>query len=133
VGMAAGATIEAVLAATRGALELLRLNAPREDAAIVPREGAVTGVSLEERPPSPGETLVAEDFTSIFLTPEERRALRDRGVSLAVRRPARLLAVTANPTAPARPPLPAERFFEALVREAAGTPVYDLVADLESR
>jgi hypothetical protein len=132
VGMAAGATVEAVLAATRGALELLRLKAPREDASITSREGAVTDVSLREQPPSPGQTLVAEDFTSIFLTLEERRALRDRGVLLAVRKPARLLAVTANPTAPARPPVPAARFFEALVAEASGTPVYDLEADLES-
>jgi hypothetical protein len=131
-GMAAGATIESVLAATREALQLLRLKAPLEGAAIARREGAVTDVSLRDDPPSPGETLVAEDFTSIFLSPEERRALRDRGISLAVRKPARLLAVTANPTAPARPPIPPARFFEALAAEAAGTPVYDLVADLES-
>src|SRR5262249_55237013 len=91
VGMAAGSTIEAVLAATRGALGLLRLKTPRKDALLSPREGAVTGVSLAEQPPSPGETVVAEDFTSIFLTPEERRALGARGVSLAVRKPARLL------------------------------------------
>lgn len=132
VGMAAGPTLEVVLGATRSALELLRLRPPPEGAAAAPRAGAITGASLDERPPAPGETLVAEDFAAIFLTPEERRGLREQGVSLAVARPARLLAVTANPTAPARPPLPAARFFEALSREADGTPVFDLQADLES-
>jgi hypothetical protein len=133
VGMAAGPTLEAVLAAARNALELLRLGSAGEGTEASPREGAITGASLAERPPAPGQTLVAEDFTAIFLTPEERRDLRERGVSLAVARPARLLAVTANPTAPARPPLPAARFFEALSREAGSTPVFDLAADLQSR
>jgi len=131
-GMSAGPTLEAVLGATRNALELLRLKSPPEDARLAPRDGAVSASSLAENPPAPGETLVAEDFTAIFLTSDERRALRERGVSLAVRKPARLLAVTANPTAPARPPLAPERFFEALSREASGTPVYDLEADLQS-
>ncbi len=51
-------------------------------------------------------------------------------MTLAVRDPARLLALTVNPTAPARPPLPAERFFEAVAAEAGATPVFDLLADL---
>ena len=50
------------------------------------------------------DVLVAEDFTCIFLTADRRRRLDAMGVSLAVRRPARLLAVTVNPTAPGRPP-----------------------------
>ena len=49
---------------------------------------------------------MADDFASVFLSLEERRRLREAGVGLAVRRRARLLAVTANPTAPARPPAP---------------------------
>jgi len=54
------------------------------------------------------------------------------GVPLAGRDPARLLAVTSNPTAPAGPPLPPARLFEALRAEASAAPVFDLVADLQS-
>jgi hypothetical protein len=132
VGMAAGESLEAVLAAARAALELIRLPAPESPGTAPMHEGALTDASSRERPPHPGETLVARDFTAIFLSPGERRLLRERGVSLAVRHPARLLAVTSNPTAPARPPSPALRVFEALRAEAAPTPTFDLVADLRS-
>lgn len=133
VGMAAGESLDSVIAATRGALELIRLRRPHPDANLRVCDGALTDAVLRERPPQPGETLVARDFTAIFLSPVERRALAQRGVALAVRDPARLLALTANPTAPARPPLPAERFFQAVAAEAGATPVYDLLADLRSR
>ena len=81
---------------------------------------------------SAGDSLVAEDFTAIFLKPADRRELAERGVRLAVRRPARLIAVTANPSAPARPPLPAARFLEAVAQQITGVPIFDLVADLRS-
>ncbi len=92
----------------------------------------MTSVSLRDLLLSRGEALVVEDFTSIFLSPAERRELAERGVPLAVRRPARLLAVTVNPTAPARPPLPAARFLEAVAREIPGVAIFDLAADLRS-
>lgn len=131
VGMAAGESLDAVLSAARLALELIRL--PRASAGhrgeMREVEGALTDETLRERPPARGETLVARDFTAIFLSPRARRELRERGVGLAVRDPARLLAVTANPTAPGRPPLPAQRLFRAVAAEASPTPVFDLVAD----
>jgi hypothetical protein len=130
VGMAAGESLESVLAASRAALELIRLPRVSPGAAARAVDGALTDAVLAERPAEPGETLVARDFTAIFLSSDRRRALRERGVSLAVQQPARLLAVTVNPTAPARPPLPAERFFRAVVAEAAPAPVFDLVANL---
>jgi len=68
----------------------------------------------------------------VFLSPEDRRRLRDSGVGLAVRRRARLLALTANPTAPARPPADAGRFFAALRDAFPEVPAFDLVADLRS-
>jgi hypothetical protein len=132
VGMSAGETLPAVLAAAEAAVELIRLRPPGEDARRRDLEGAVTSETLKNVPLAAGELLVAEDFTSIFLSPAERRALTERGIRLAVRRPARLLAVTANPTAPARPPMPAARFLESVARVVAGTPVFDLAADLKS-
>ena len=128
VGMAAGESIDAVLAALRGALELIRLRPPPAGADVRVVEGALTDVVLRERPPRRGETLVARDFTAVFLSPDRRRALAEAGVSLAVREPARLLAVTANPTAPAKPPFPPERFYRAIAEAARPSPAFDLIA-----
>jgi hypothetical protein len=132
VGLAAGSTLDAALGAARAAGELLRLSRPSPAASVRRVEGALSGASLAAAPPRAGETLEAEDFASIFLAPEERTRLRESGVLLAVRHPARLLAVTANPTAPARPPADARRFFEAVAREFPDTPAFDVVADLKS-
>ena len=132
VGLAAGATPDAAIGAARAAAELLRLSRPSLGAAVRRVEGALTAASLASAPPREGETLEAEDFASIFLSPEERVRLREGGVRLAVRHPARLLAVTANPTAPARPPMDARRFFHLVAREFPEVPVFDVVADLQS-
>ncbi len=128
-GMAAGESLDAVLAATRGALELIRLGHASAGADVRAVDGALTDAVLRDRPPRAGETLVARDFTAIFLSPDQRRALSEAGVALAVREPARLLAVTVNPTAPARPPFPAERFYRAVAASVLPAPVFDLVAD----
>ena len=132
VGLAAGASVEGALGAARGVVGLMRLERPSAGVALRNVEGAVTGALLLEDPPKPGETLVAEDFASIFLSPEERRRLSEAGAHLAVRHPARLLALTCNPTAPARPPASPAKFFDAVEREFPGLPVFDLVADLWS-
>jgi hypothetical protein len=132
VGLAAGASLEGALGAARAAVGLIRLERPPAGAILRNVEGAVTGALLLDDPPKPGETLVAEDFASIFLSPEERRRLGEAGVHLAVRHPARLLALTCNPTAPARPPAPPAKFFEAVERAFPDLPVFDLVADLWS-
>ncbi len=132
VGMAAGESLDGVLSAARAAVDLIRLDLPEPGSAVRPVEGALTDLALAEIQPRSGETLVADDFTAVFLPPAERRRLADAGVRLAVRHPARLLAVTSNPTAPARPPLPAPRFFEALRIALSPAPVFDLVADLQS-
>jgi hypothetical protein len=132
VGMSAGETLPAVLSAAAAAVELIRLPRPDEGAPCLEFQGAVTEASLRDASLAAGQTLVAEDFTAIFLPPARRRELAERGVRLAVRKPARLLAVTANPTAPARPPLPPARFLEAVALEIGGVPVFDLGADLRS-
>jgi hypothetical protein len=132
VGMAAGGSLDSVVAAARGAVDLIRLGIPDPGARERSVEGALSGALLRDAPPRRGETLVAEDFTCIFLSPDERRRLAEQGATLAVRRPARLLAVTVNPTAPGRPPLPAGAFFASIQRAFPGVPVFDLVADLES-
>jgi hypothetical protein len=132
VGMAAAESLEAVRGAARAAVELIQLPEPGPTSRIRSVAGALTQVWLDENPPESGDVVVAEDFTAIFLSPPERRRLREKGVRLAVRRKARLLALTANPTAPGRPPLPAVRVFEVLRREFPEVPVFDLRSDLWS-
>lgn len=131
-GLAAGATLEAAIGAARAAGELLRLGSPASGAGVRRVDGALSGAWLRSAAPRPGETLEAEDFASVFLDPLERAKLAERRISLAVRHPARLLAVAVNPTAPARPPIDADRFHELLAREFPDTPVFDVVADLRS-
>ncbi len=130
VGMAAGRTLETVLERARLAVALITLGPapPGRPARLF--DGALTDEILREDPPVAGETLVARDFASIFLSPEERSRLTERGVGLAVERPARLIAVTSNPSAPGRPPLPPAEFFEALGKLLPAVPLFDLRADL---
>jgi hypothetical protein len=131
VGMSAGRTIENVLERARFAVDLIQL--PRASAGRRRTiDGALTDELLHELLPEPGETLVAQDFASIFLSASEVRGLRERGIGLAVERPARLIAVTANPSAPGRPALPGPAFFEALTSVLPGLAVFDLQANLSS-
>ena len=127
VGLSAGESLDSVLAAARAALELIRLDRPAAGTPVRALEGALTELDLREDPPAEGETLVARDFTAIFLPPAARRALRERGVGLAVRQPAR--SSSPRPTAPGRPPLSADRFFQAVLGVASPAPVFDLLAD----
>jgi len=131
-GLAAGSTLEAAVGAARSAGELLRLGRAPAGATVRRVDGALTGAWLGKAAPRRGEMLEAEDFASIFLDRSERAALAVRGISLAVRHPARLLAVVANPTAPARAPVSPGRLRDLLAREFEGTPVFDVVADLQS-
>jgi hypothetical protein len=132
VGMAAAEALDGVLAAARAAVELLRLPVADPGTRIRDFEGALTDAALRERPPRHGEILVAEDFTAVFLSAGDRRDLRERGVTLAVRHGARLLALTTNPTAPGRPPLPPAKTFDSVRGEFPDVPVFDLAADLWS-
>ena len=129
-GLAAASSLEAALEQARSAIELLLLSTPPPDRPGRFFPGALTDSALEENPARPGDVVIAEDFASIFLSGERRRALESQGIALAVRRPARLLAVTANPSAPGRPAVPAARFFEALWQELAGVALFDLRANL---
>jgi hypothetical protein len=130
VGMSAGRTLDIVLERARLAAELVRLGPPPAGAPCRVFQGALTDEILHEASVRPGETAVAHDFASIFLSPEERRRLSEIGVAIAVERPTRLIAVTANPSAPGRTALPAADFFEALSGALPDVPLFDLQADL---
>ncbi len=132
VGMAAADSLQGVLGVARAAIELIELPQAGPGSRVCTVEGALTELWLDENPAEPGDVLVAEDFTAIFLPSARSKKLREGGIALAVRRTARLLALTANPTAPARPPLPAAKLFKALRREFPQVPVFDLQADLWS-
>jgi hypothetical protein len=135
IGAAAGGTTERVVARALAAADLIRLPAPASGAGVRTVEGALTDALLDEIAPSEGETLVVDDFASVFLSAGVLDRLRTDGVALAARRPSRLLAVTTNPTDPSLPGAPglrAEELFEATVKAFPGVLVVDLVAGLEN-
>lgn len=70
-------------------------------------------------------TLIARDFTKLFITPEAYSDFCRRGGTLRVLQRSRLLAVTLNPTSPQGFILDSQRTCDALA-EALHTPVYDV-------
>jgi hypothetical protein len=130
VGLAAGSTLAAAVEAARRQAALLSLSGPQAGASTRDVAGALTDDALDELRPREGEMLVVEDFASIFLSPLAARSLEESRVTLAVRRPARLLAVTLNPTAPARPPV-APAAFRAGVDAVLSrdVPLLDVLSD----
>ncbi|MBR1785026.1 MAG: hypothetical protein IJ760_06280 [Bacteroidales bacterium] len=73
-----------------------------------------------------GVTLVARDFTKLFVTPEAYADFTRRGGQVQVLQRSRLLAVTLNPTSPQGFLMDSERTCAAL-SEALQTPVYDVM------
>jgi hypothetical protein len=130
VGMTAGRDLDIVLERTRQAVELICLGPAPAGRRLRVFHGALTDERLRESALRPGEVIVAHDFASIFLSPEQRRPLSERGLELAVERPTRLLAVTTNPSAPGRPALPAAAFFHAVAAALPGVPLFDVRENL---
>ena len=136
IGAAAGRTTERVVARALAAAELIRLPGPPSGARERTVPGALTDGALDAIAPVKGETLVVEDFASVFLSAAALERLRKDGVALAARRPSRLLAVTTNPTDPSVPGAPglrAEELFEATVKAYPAVVVVDLVANLVAK
>jgi hypothetical protein len=138
IGAAAGRSIERVVARALAAADLVRLPAARSGARERLVDGALTDAALDAIAPAPGETLVVDDFASVFLSAGALDRLRRDGIVLAARRPSRLLAVTTNPTNPANPVAPGgpllrgDELFEAAVSAFPGVLVVDLVAGLST-
>ena len=133
MGAAAGGTTERVVARALAAAELVRLPAASSAAQQRNVAGALTDAALEAIAPAQGETLVVEDFASVFLSAGALDRLRKDGIAVAARRTSRLLAVTTNPADPSVPGagrLRAEELFAATVKAFPGVLVVDLVAGL---
>jgi len=129
VGMSAGGGLASVVEKARLAVDLVRLGPPAAGRPARAVDGALTERALRDRPAAEGETLVVEDFASVFLPSELRRRLRERDVRIAVRRPALLLAVTSNPFRPGRPVPAGGDLFGALCEALPGVAIVDVVAD----
>jgi hypothetical protein len=133
IGAAAGGSTERVVARALAAADLVRLPAAPSGARQHLVAGALTDAALDTVALAQGETLVVDDFASVFLSPAALDRLRSDGILLAAQRPSRLLAVTTNPTnpfAPGSPALRADELFEAAVSAFPGVLVVDLVAGL---
>jgi hypothetical protein len=128
-GMAAGASIDAVLASLARAIALITLPECPDPARARAFSGALTEDALRRIAPEPRSTLVIDDFASVFLSPAALDRLAARGVRLAVQRRPALLAVTANPTAPGRAAIDPAALLEAVRRVVPeSVPVFDVVA-----
>ena len=73
-----------------------------------------------------GITLIARDFTKLFLTPETYNAYLRAGNSLMVLQRSKLIAITLNPTSPQGFLLDSKTTCDAL-SDALQTPVYDVM------
>ena len=70
-------------------------------------------------------TLIARDFTKMFLTPEVYTEFIRKGNRLLVLQQSKLIAITLNPTSPQGYLLDSKSTCDAL-SDALGTPVYDV-------
>jgi hypothetical protein len=130
-GMAAGPSIDVVLAFLARAIALISLPETPDPERARTFSGALTDDALRRLAPEPRSTLVIDDFASVFLSPAALDRLGARGVRLSVRRQQPLLGVTANPAAPGRATLEPGPFLEAVRRVVPQTvPVFDVVAGL---
>ncbi len=73
-------------------------------------------------------TVVARDFTKIFADSDSLSYFSRAGGELKVLYPARLLAVTVNPTSPTGYHLRSEAMIEALEKELR-VPVFDVLRE----
>lgn len=90
--------------------------------------GAVSDRLLKymlNQPELENTTLIARDFTKLFVSPENYNAFIKKGGTIRVLQRSRLLAVTLNPTSPQGFVLNSEETC-ARMAEALQTPVYDV-------
>jgi hypothetical protein len=137
-GATVGNTVELVVRRTMEQIVLLMLpqrsgdggDGAASEALAIP--GAVTDRKVRRAIAAgfAGE-LIADDWTRIFLTSPTLRLLAGRGVRLAVRSSARLLAVTVNPHNPMGPDLPAAELLgsmrDALAASGVDVPCLDIL------
>lgn len=89
--------------------------------------GAVSDRLLKTLTPLAGDiTLVARDFTKLFITPEAYNDFTRKGNRMLVLQRSKLIAVTLNPTSPQGFLLDSRSACDAL-SEALQTPVYDVM------
>jgi len=76
-------------------------------------------------------TVILQDSSKIFLSPDMWRRLRQRRIQFAVERPINLLGVTVNPTCPGGVGLDADQLLAAMGRALHPMPVLDVARKLK--
>ncbi len=119
---------------TIGNAPALARESARKGVATLVLGGALTEELLEDLarllPPRATLRIVVRDATVVIAPATTLRRCRRRGITIEVVSGLHVLAVTANPFR--RPqPLPADAFFEAIVKGVGGrVPVFDVVSNL---
>ncbi len=122
VGMSAGDSLPAVLAAAASAAELIRLQTPPAGTRAVECVGAITEVSLRESPPPPDRPSSARTSRPSSFRPRPGGSSPRSACPSPSEGRRAFSPSTANPTAPARPPLPAAKFLETRGPRISGRP-----------
>jgi len=136
-GAVLGRSCDEVIRRTDDELGILSLpGLPSDLPEIIYHKGALTRniviELLKGLPPGRNNlTLAAEDSTKIFLPPMTRARLANRGITLGVVHPLRILAITVNPHNPSGPDLPAAEFKKAASRAFAPVPVFNIIHSSE--
>ncbi|MHC1762615.1 MAG: hypothetical protein AB9917_24455 [Negativicutes bacterium] len=76
-------------------------------------------------------TVILQDSSKLFLSPEMWQRLRQRKVQFAVERPINLLGVTVNPTCPGSAGLDADQLLASMGRALYPLPVMDVARKLK--
>lgn len=117
-GAALAGDMDAVIAQTRHAVNLLTLQKAPQNSDIIPMEGAVSEGKIKALVTSGkdlrGKTILADDPTKILITAPTYEKLKIKGATLAVKNPVNLVAVAVNPFSPKSPSFPAEEFLEKM-------------------
>jgi hypothetical protein len=139
-GAVVGNSLELVVKRTMDVIGLLQLPAARGSDLpadnTIQISGAVTDRKMRSLLTGHGNnnalTIVAEDWTRFFLSAAMRRTLSNRGISLAVIRSARLLALCVNPHNPVGTDLPAEALRTALAHALSEKSIAVPCVDVQS-
>ena len=103
-----------------------------KDAEVLLIKGAVgedLGKALLQTDRRP--TVILQDSSKIFLSPELWQRLRQRKIQFAVERPINLLGVTVNPTCPGGVGLDADQLLASMGRALYPLPVLDVARKLK--
>jgi len=128
-GAALSTDINEVIMQTRHAVNILSLPKNNSLADALPMPGAISDekiLRLIMENKLVNKTILVDDPTKIFINQDTYKKMTVKQVSLTVKNPINLLAVTVNPTSPNDMPFDASNFLDEM-RQNINIPVFDVM------